>query len=66
MHMKLHKLLLGLLAGAALFTGCQLEAPVSESNLAVDVKPSMLSFDGKTAGEALRQVYGRVLHQFRT
>ena len=50
--MKLHKLLLGLLAGAALFTGCQLEAPVSESNLAVDVKPSMLSFDGKTAGEA--------------
>ena len=50
--MKLHKLLLSLFAGAALFTGCQLEAPVSESNLAVDVKPSMLSFDGKTAGEA--------------
>ena len=50
--MKLHKLFLSLLAGAALFTGCQLEEPVSDSNLAVKVNPSLLSFDIKTASEA--------------
>ena len=51
--MKLKYAFLTLLAGAALaFTGCVEEAPVNDPALAVDVEPSILYFDGKTAGSA--------------
>lgn len=46
------KIILSILACAALFIGCTPEDPVSEGNLAVNVAPSLLNFDGKTAGSA--------------
>ena len=49
--MKLHKLFLSLLAGAALFAGCTRENPVNDPELAVEVNPSYLNFDGKQAEE---------------
>ncbi len=57
--MKLHKLLLSLFAGAALFAGCATENPVNDPDLAVDVNPSILPFGGKTAGEAEVEVSAR-------
>ena len=51
--MKFKYAFLTLLAGAALaITGCVEEAPVNDPALAVNVEPSLLNFDGKTAGSA--------------
>ena len=49
--MKLYRIFLTLIAGAALLAGCERENPVNDRPLAVDVKPSLLTLDGKTASE---------------
>ena len=49
--MKLNRIFLTLIAGAALLAGCERENPVNDRPLAVDVKPSLLTLDGKTASE---------------
>ncbi len=55
--MKFKYAFLTLLAGAALaMTGCVEEAPVNDPALAVNVEPSILNFDGKTAGSAQIEV----------
>ena len=46
------KIFLSILAGAAFLIGCTVEEPVSFGDLDVDVAPSLLVFDGKTAGSA--------------
>ena len=45
--MKFKSILLSILAGAALFTSCEQEYPVSDPDLAVKLNPSILVFDGK-------------------
>ena len=46
------KIILSILACAAVLIGCTPEEPVNPGDLDIDVVPSLLNFDGKTAGSA--------------